>query len=137
MQYDEDKYLFDLKSKDDVSTVASIHDIGCLMMAKGVQQAYDYLVDVIIPERIERLELDKGVNPNDIVFKSPILADHREREEAALALNEDVGILTDEQSCGRCNAIKVHKRIAQTRSVDEGATALFDCPKCKFTWSEN
>jgi DNA-directed RNA polymerase subunit M/transcription elongation factor TFIIS len=51
-------------------------------------------------------------------------------------MNADHGPLTDIAGCKRCGALKVHKKMAQTRSADEGATAIFTCPKCGFGWNE-
>ena len=44
---------------------------------------------------------------------------------------------TVDEKCLKCGAETVEFYTMQLRSVDEGATVFYDCPKCKFTWSLN
>lgn len=127
--------LFDTSEK----SIAEIYDIGEMIhrFENGAQGLYDYLVNVIIPHRNELLETGQTEEYSSIIFMSPFLEQHRKREEAVLALAEDKGPLTDMTSCIFCGEPKVHRRIGQTRSADEGFTSIFNCPRCARSWTEN
>jgi len=135
------KHLFGYTDSEQISNVAMISelvDISQLMMKKGVDVAWEYLTSVVIPKMNEQFESQSVVTPfSTLIFESPLLEKHREVERAAMALNDDKGPLTDVTSCKKCGALKVHRIVKQTRSADEGATSIFDCPNCKFTWTEN
>ena len=140
------EYLF--KMSDDVQgtmqTISEIHDLSFLIRDHGALAAWDYLTKIVIPKLREQREIihhepDRyTVTPySEIIFLSPLLQEERYREEIALTLNKDEGPLTDIASCGKCSAPKVHRKVAQTRSADEGMTSIFTCPECRFGWSEN
>lgn len=129
-----------LFNPEDEKSIAEIHDLSSMMHHKfidGARTIYNYLKDVIIPARNELIESGREEIYSLITFMSPLLEEHRKREEAALALLEDKGPLTDTVSCPRCGASKVHRILKQTRSADEGITALFTCPNCSLPWAEN
>jgi DNA-directed RNA polymerase I subunit RPA12 len=41
------------------------------------------------------------------------------------------------ETCIKCNTREVGYYTVQLRSVDEGQTVFYECPKCKYTWSVN
>lgn len=139
------EYLFKFSAEQsDFQMIAEIHDLGFLVRERGVEATWDYLTKTVIPILREQREIVTRqpekytvVPYSEIIFMSPLLEEEREREEIALALNKDEGPLTDIASCQRCPAKKVHRKVAQTRSADEGMTSIFKCPDCRFGWSEN
>lgn len=44
---------------------------------------------------------------------------------------------TIQEPCIKCNAPEVGYYTVQLRSVDEGQTVFYECPKCNHTWSLN
>ena len=144
------RYLFTLSDEDSdadiaaAQTIAEIYDLSFLMLEQGVDSAWSYLTEVVIPKLNEQWEvLNQNVRTftvtpySEVIFLSPLLEEQRHREDIAIALNKDEGALTDVASCLKCAAPKVLRKIAQTRSADEGATSIFKCPRCKFGWNEN
>lgn len=144
------EYLFRLGDKTGENNnlgpqmISEIYDLNFLMLAQGVQAAWDYLTQHVIPKMNEQWEVMSqapslfSITPHStIIFDSPLLEEQRHREDIALALNKDEGPLTDAASCFKCGAQKVHRNIKQTRSADEGMTSIFKCPNCKFGWTEN
>lgn len=136
------KYLFNLD--DGGQSISDMHDLGFMMEERGVDATWDYLTQVIIPTLNEQWEVMSkdiklyAVKPySEIVFLSPLLDEQRRREDIAMELNKDEGVLTDAASCPRCGAKEVNRKIAQTRSADEGLSSIYKCPKCKFPWTEN
>jgi DNA-directed RNA polymerase subunit M/transcription elongation factor TFIIS len=123
----------------DEKSISEIHEVAAMMhkLPKGAEQAYYYLSQTVIPIRNELLETNQKETYSTIIFMSPLLEQHRKREEAVLALLEDKGPLTDAASCPKCGEPKVHRRLAQTRSADEGTTSIFTCPRCAFPWTDN
>lgn len=127
-----------------VKSAGEMYDLGCMMhhfQKQGgenpVRRVYTYLESVVIPTLNEMIEDGKEEHFSIITFMSPLLEEERERENAVIALNENKGPLTDASSCKRCGALQVHRRIAQTRSADEGFSSIFICPQCSFSWVEN
>jgi DNA-directed RNA polymerase subunit M/transcription elongation factor TFIIS len=121
----------------EIKIVGEIHDVSMMMMRMGPKRVYDYLRNVAIPILNEMIEDRQEQYFSIITFTSPLLAEYAKKEEAVLALNENKGPLTDAASCKRCGALQVHRRIAQTRSADEGFSSIFICPQCSFSWVEN
>jgi DNA-directed RNA polymerase I subunit RPA12 len=44
---------------------------------------------------------------------------------------------TIDEPCIKCGTREVGYYTVQLRSVDEGQTVFYECPKCKYTWSIN
>ena len=44
---------------------------------------------------------------------------------------------TIDEPCIKCGTREVGYYTVQLRSVDEGQTVFYECPKCQFTWSVN
>ena len=44
---------------------------------------------------------------------------------------------TIDEPCMRCQHTPVGYYTVQLRSVDEGQTVFYECPKCQYTWSIN
>ncbi len=132
LKLSNDEYLFKISAKG----CSDIHDLGFLMRSKGVKVAYDYLVNIVIPTLNEMIEVGEYPLYSQVVFLSPLLEDRKLIEDAALALNDDKGVLSDLQECVKCGAPKTYHTRAQTRSADEGMTSLFKCPDCNFAWSD-
>lgn len=44
---------------------------------------------------------------------------------------------TVDEECPKCNNPQVEFYTMQMRSVDEGQTVFYECPKCQHTWSQN
>lgn len=44
---------------------------------------------------------------------------------------------TVNETCPKCGHEELSYKTAQLRSVDEGATIFYKCPKCAFTYSVN
>jgi DNA-directed RNA polymerase subunit M/transcription elongation factor TFIIS len=121
----------------EVKIIGEMHDVSMMIMRMGVKAVYDYLTNVVMPILNEMIEDKQEQYFSIITFTSPLLKEYAEKEEAVLALNENKGPLTDASSCKRCGALQVHRRIAQTRSADEGFSSIFICPQCSFSWVEN
>lgn len=58
-------------------------------------------------------------------------------EQQALRKATDPVRATIEEPCPKCNTPEVGYYTVQLRSVDEGQTVFYECPKCKYTWSIN
>uniref|UniRef100_A0A6C0CHD9 TFIIS-type domain-containing protein n=1 Tax=viral metagenome TaxID=1070528 RepID=A0A6C0CHD9_9ZZZZ len=132
-----------LRENRTAKTIAEMHDLSMMMHrlhteeTNGVKAVYEYLTTKVIPILNEMIEDKQEEHFSIITFSSPLLHEYAKIEEAVLALNENRGPLTDATSCKRCGALKVHRRIAQTRSADEGFSSIFICPQCSFSWVEN
>ena len=44
---------------------------------------------------------------------------------------------TVDEECPKCGHPQVEFYTMQMRSVDEGQTVFYECPKCQYTWSQN
>lgn len=119
-----------------VKSCSELIEVGGMMRKFGVRATYDYITTHVIPKLEEMHEVGETEYHSVLIFDSPLLKEERENEDAMLSLNDDKGPLTDVASCFKCGEPKVHRKMAQTRSADEGMTAIFTCPTCKFTWSE-
>jgi DNA-directed RNA polymerase subunit M/transcription elongation factor TFIIS len=118
--------------------IANIHEVSMLFVSPiGVKGAFDYLYLVVRPYIQKMYEIKQDIYHSPIVFLSPLLQEQARQEAAMLEHNDDKGPLTDAVSCQRCGALKVHRTVAQTRSADEGQSAIFQCPSCLFSWTEN
>ena len=42
-----------------------------------------------------------------------------------------------DEECPKCGNPIVEFYTMQMRSVDEGQTVFYECPKCGYTWSQN
>lgn len=56
--------------------------------------------------------------------------------------DEDVTSASDkhaliDEPCPKCNHPEMHFYTMQLRSVDEGSTVFYECPKCSHTFSQN
>ena len=56
-------------------------------------------------------------------------------EQEALRKSRDPVRATVEEPCIKCGHHEVGYYTVQLRSVDEGQTVFYECPKCKHTWS--
>jgi DNA-directed RNA polymerase subunit M/transcription elongation factor TFIIS len=119
-----------------VASGAEINELAGLVALQGLVETFKYLTDIVIPKLNEMHEVGQIPQHSIITFESPTLEVERRAEKAMLSLNEDKGPLTDAASCPKCGAPKVHRKVAQTRSADEGMTSIFLCPRCLFGWSE-
>lgn len=115
---------------------AEIIELAGMFKSIGVQKTYEYLVNHVIPKLQEMSEVGEVEYFSVLTFDSPLLEHERRNEEAMHTLNDDRGPLTDITPCVRCGAPKVHKKMQQTRSADEGMTAIYTCPVCKYGWTE-
>ena len=119
-----------------LSTAAEINELAGIVQHLGIKRTYDYLLNTVIPMLNELYESGQTPQYSIITFHSPLLESERQAENAMLVLNEDKGPLTDIVSCPKCGAPKVHRKMAQTRSADEGQTSIYTCPNCGAGWSE-
>lgn len=60
-----------------------------------------------------------------------------DEEQAALKQSSEPTRATIEEACIKCGHPEVGFYTVQLRSVDEGQTVFYECPKCKHTWSLN
>uniref|UniRef100_A0A6U0SGG9 DNA-directed RNA polymerase subunit n=1 Tax=Eucampia antarctica TaxID=49252 RepID=A0A6U0SGG9_9STRA len=60
-----------------------------------------------------------------------------DEEQAALRATKEPSRATVEEPCIKCGHGEVGFYCLQLRSVDEGQTVFYECPKCKHTWSLN
>mmetsp|Transcript_53260 Transcript_53260/g.64221 ORF Transcript_53260/g.64221 Transcript_53260/m.64221 type:complete len:120 (+) Transcript_53260:219-578(+) len=60
-----------------------------------------------------------------------------DEEQAALQRQREPTRATVEEACVKCGHPEVGFYTMQLRSVDEGQTVFYECPKCKYTWSLN
>merc|ERR1712085_222230 len=58
-----------------------------------------------------------------------------DEEQAALQNLSEPSRMTIEEPCVKCGAAEVGYYTVQLRSVDEGQTVFYECPKCTYTWS--
>jgi DNA-directed RNA polymerase subunit M/transcription elongation factor TFIIS len=119
-----------------MQTMNELIELGKMFTKWGVQETYAYIKTKVIPELEEMYQAGKSERYSVLIFNSPLLEEERQNEEIMLAINADRGPLTDIASCIRCGEAKVHKKMAQTRSADEGATSIFTCPRCGWGWNE-
>lgn len=125
--------------QSNMQSMAEIMELGYMVQdgVWGVEKTLKYLQEQVIPRLEEMYIAETPEYHSVLVFESPLLEEQKENEAVMLANNADVGPLSDISSCGRCGATKVNRKVKQTRSADEGATAIFTCPICKNTWNEN
>lgn len=120
-----------------VQTMAELIEVSYMVQTWGVEKTYLYLKEQVIPHLEEMHVAGRPEHHSVLIFGSSLAAEQKENEDVMLALNADLGPLTDIASCARCGATKVNRKVKQTRSADEGVTAIFTCPICKNTWNEN
>lgn len=60
-----------------------------------------------------------------------------DEEQAALNNLSEPKRMVVEEPCIKCDAKEVGFYTVQLRSVDEGQTVFYECPKCNYTWSVN
>ena len=60
-----------------------------------------------------------------------------DEEQAALRNLSEPKRMRVEEPCIKCGAEEVEFYTVQLRSVDEGQTVFYECPKCSHTWSVN
>ena len=60
-----------------------------------------------------------------------------DKEQAALRNLSEPKRMVVEEPCVKCDAKEVGFYTVQLRSVDEGQTVFYECPKCSYTWSVN
>lgn len=60
-----------------------------------------------------------------------------DEEQAALKTLSEPKRMVVEEPCVKCGAPEVGFYTVQLRSVDEGQTVFYECPKCSYTWSVN
>ena len=119
-----------------LETMSELVELSAMVEIWGVEQTYNYLKNVVIP-KLEELHDSKTPQYSSVlIFNSPLLAVERQHEAVGISINSRLGPLTNIANCGRCGATKVHRKMAQTRSADEGATAIFTCPECGNQWQE-
>jgi DNA-directed RNA polymerase I subunit RPA12 len=70
------------------------------------------------------------VRPVPLWAKSP-----EEQDRLRRAGTDGAAAQTIDEPCVRCGHTPVAYRTAQLRSVDEGQTVFYDCPRCRHTWS--
>lgn len=135
--------LFEETETITLTRIGEMHDLSMMMHRinkegrNGPREVYEFLKHTVIPARNEMLGNEEVEYFSTVTFLSPLLREYKKNESAVIALNENKGPLTDAASCKRCGEPKVHRRIAQTRSADEGFSSIFICPKCSFSWVEN
>lgn len=131
LKLSNDRYLFNGEN------LADLYDLHFLLQEEdGVVLTLKYLQETVIPIMNEMIDLDEPALFSTIIFESPLLAEAKEHEEITLALQDDRGVLSDTSTCGKCGSGQNYMRVAQTRSVDEGPTTIYTCPKCKNCWSQ-
>ena len=60
-----------------------------------------------------------------------------DQEQKFLRENSKTVRATIEEPCIKCGHGEVGYYTAQLRSVDEGQTVFYECPKCGHHWSQN
>ncbi|KAL7477928.1 hypothetical protein ACHAW6_003718 [Cyclotella cf. meneghiniana] len=60
-----------------------------------------------------------------------------DKEQVALRNLSEPKRMVVEEPCVKCGAPEVGFYTVQLRSVDEGQTVFYECPKCSCTWSVN
>jgi DNA-directed RNA polymerase subunit M/transcription elongation factor TFIIS len=120
-----------------LQTMNELIEVGMMFEQWGLELTFNYLKNKVIPELEEMYQAGTPEYFSTLIFNSNLVEDERLNEEAMLIMNADLGPLTDMVSCHRCGTLKVRKKMAQTRSADEGVTAIFTCPTCGFTWNQN
>jgi DNA-directed RNA polymerase I subunit RPA12 len=60
-----------------------------------------------------------------------------DEEQAHIRSRATRTLATIAESCIKCNHPEVGYYTAQLRSVDEGQTVFYECPKCHHHWSTN
>jgi DNA-directed RNA polymerase subunit M/transcription elongation factor TFIIS len=75
--------------------------------------------------------------PDDVIWGQPAM--ETARSKSALELNilrDDPKVHVSNISCPRCNKFTVlFKKMAQTRSMDEGMTTYYTCSNCGNNWT--
>ena len=66
----------------------------------------------------------------------PLWAKSDEEQAALRGIGEPKRMVVEEP-CVKCGAAEVGFYTVQLRSVDEGQTVFYECPKCSHTWSVN
>ena len=83
---------------------------------------------------------NETILPTSITYSSdrpiPLWAKSDE-EQAALKKSNEPTRATIDEPCVKCSHEPVGYYTVQLRSVDEGQTVFYECPKCKYTWSIN
>lgn len=116
--------------------IEEIWELFATMKELGLEETYLWLRNTVVPrkEEIER----RGIPEVSSIIgtETPILNDLKKREKVAIALEQDVGTLSDIRSCGKCQNEKTYFRVVQDRKADEGPSSVFTCPRCNFCWKE-
>lgn len=60
-----------------------------------------------------------------------------EEEQQNMQQQQPLTRATIEEPCVKCGHPEVGYYTVQLRSVDEGQTVFYECPKCNHTWSVN
>lgn len=60
-----------------------------------------------------------------------------DQEQELIRKRKDYVLATIEDPCIKCGYPEVGYYIVQLRSVDEGSTVFYECPKCNHHWSTN
>lgn len=115
---------------------AELVEVAAMISIWGVEETYNYLVQTVIPRLEELYDAGTPEYSSVLIFNSPLLAVERQHEAIGDSINSRLGPLTNIASCGRCGTRKVHRLMQQTRSADEGITAIFTCPTCGNQWQE-
>jgi DNA-directed RNA polymerase I subunit RPA12 len=87
---------------------------------------------------------DMDVLPSSTTYSmnrpTPIWAKSDAEQEALRQQQQQSGETTRatiDEPCIKCGTREVGYYTVQLRSVDEGQTVFYECPKCKYTWSIN
>lgn len=123
------KYLF---TNDNLTDIYDLY-----FMFKNFQDSslvVSYLTDIVIPMKNEMILKQEPELYSISVFESPLLKLQKDNEEKVIALQDYKGDLSSNSICGRCGSTENYLKIKQTRSVDEGPTSIYTCPKCNNCW---
>lgn len=94
----------------------------------------------VCPYQSNLSEMTSDQLPNTITTSAnrpiPLWAKSDE-EQAALHRSSEPVRATIEEPCVKCGQPEVGYYTVQLRSVDEGQTVFYECPKCKHNWSVN
>lgn len=118
-----------LLSAENIDVVWNLHfEFG----KRGVKETYEWLRDEVLEKKKELILRGVAEIYKIAIFESKLLEEAKEKEKLALALQQNLGVLSDIKSCGKCGKEKIYVKVAQTRSIDEGPTSIFTCPKCNY-----
>ena len=84
----------------------------------------------------------EDINESEIITRSPAtqkpswVADEDASEPAPTTKNHPKHA-TIEDPCPKCNYHELYFYTMQLRSVDEGSTVFYECPKCAHKFSQN